>query len=339
MKKIVHIDLNAFFAQAEVLLNPKLANKAIAIGSDHNRGVISTSSYEARKAGVYSGMSTSEALIKCPDLIIIDVHYSYYKLLSERFFSYLRERYPIIQQASIDECYIDMTDQIKEPYYDYLFDLQLNLYKTCQLKCSIGLGETKFLAKMASDYKKPLGITIIMKKDIPEILWPIKIEKMYGIGKKSAPRLVELGIKTIGDLAKTDDERVKRLLGKSFTYHQAHANGYGDNIVDSDYRDPKSISVERTLSFDVSNEDELIEDFKYCVVELVKELKKKRKKATSISIKLRDNNFSTRSKRQTIKSTSDESEIFLVVSKLFEEFYDHKPLRLIGVGAEKIEDE
>ena len=147
MKDIVHIDLNAFFAQVERIKEPTLKGKPIAVGYEGKRGVIATSSYEARKKGVFSGMPTSMAKQSCPELILVSSHFDSYREYSRLFFSFLRNRYPVLEQASIDECYIDRTGQIpKENEHDYLFDLQRELFHVTGLKCSIGKGWTKFLA-------------------------------------------------------------------------------------------------------------------------------------------------------------------------------------------------
>ena len=339
-KSIVHIDLNAFFAQAEILNNPSLRGKPIAIGRETKRAVVSTASYEARRFGVNSGMPVSEAKRLCKDLILIPGHYQYYIQLSNLFFGYLKKIYPIIEKASIDECYIDMTDQLQiVDQYDYLFDLQMRLYKATKLKCSIGLGSNKFLAKMASDYKKPLGLSIFDKNNIEQLLWPIPISKMFGIGKKTYPKLEELGIKTIGDLAKCDDKKVKSLLGNQFIFLRDEARGFGDDYVDTSAFDPKSISAERTFSEDVTNYDEIREVLSNICKEIGQKLSLYKKTTNCIAIKFRSPDFITTSKRETLnKSISNADELFFESLKLLDKYYHEQPIRLIGISCEKVNE-
>ena len=205
-KIIMHIDLNAFFATAEVIKDPSLEGKPLIVAGSSRRGIVSTASYEARKYGIHSAMPTYQAQRLCPGVIIRGGDFELYHRLSNKFFNYVRNYTNIIEIASIDECYADMSEcmkDVKDPV-EYLKNLQNDLYEKTKLKCSIGLAPNKFLAKMASDMKKPMGITIIRKKDVKKILWPIKIKDMYGVGKKTFPRLERLGIKTIGDLVRTE---------------------------------------------------------------------------------------------------------------------------------------
>lgn len=341
MKDIVHIDLNAFFAQAECLRDKSLVDKPLAVGYDGRRGVVATCSYKAREFGVHSGMPMSMAKELCPQIIIVEGHYEYYRYLSKKFFGYLKKRYPILEQASIDECYIDMTKEIDhEDIHGYLFDLQLALYRSTMLKCSIGYGANKFLAKMGSDYKKPMGLTILTKGKVSKLLWPLPIEKMFGIGIKTAPRLRALGILTIGDLAQTIDPAVRKVLGSSFEYYQGEANGYGDDFVDPSLFDPKSCSAERTFSEDITEYDEIRDMIRICSQEVSRELKKYHKKAKVISIKLRDDTFRTWSRRMTLPHSIQEAgEIFSQAMTIFDRCYADEKLRLIGVGVEKVSPE
>jgi len=338
MKKIVHIDLNCFFVQAETLKDSGLKNKCVAVGYDGRRGVISTCSYLARKFGVHSGMPVSEAKRICPNLLVIPGHYQYYENLSRNFFSFLKKKFPILEQASIDECYIDMTDSLPTGNeYNYLFDLQMELYRVTNLKCSIGLGSNKFLAKMGSDYKKPLGLTIMSQDNIPKLLWPLDISKMYGVGKKTAPRLKDLGINTIGDLANCSDMKVRKTLGNLFDYLKSEANGYGDDVVSIEAFDPKSISAERTFSEDSTSYDELKSMIKSCSEDVAKELDYYQKDAISIVIKLRSSDFKTRSKRMSLeKPINGSDQVFFNAMMIFDKFYKGEPIRLIGVGVEKV---
>lgn len=337
-KIIVHIDLNCFFVQCEILKNPSLKGKCVAVGNNTKRSVISTSSYEARKKGIYSSMPVKQALSLCKDLILIDNHFSLYQEYSNQFFSFLKNKYPILEQASIDECYIDMSDSIKDNNIeDYLFDLQLELYKVTQLKCSIGCSFTKFLAKMGSDYKKPLGLTILKEDNFKSIIDPLPIESMYGIGKKTAPKLRELGINTIGNFRNNNSIELKKLLGNSFTFYKDCLDGLSSDIVDTSSFDPKSISSERTFLENEDNVDNIQSMIRNCTVEVVNELHKYNKVCKSVGIKLRDSNFVTHSKRVSLAYESDNfDDIYFAAIKVFNEMYHNEEIRLIGVLLERV---
>lgn len=340
MKKIGHIDINAFFAQAEVLRHPELKGKPIAVGNDGRRGVIATASYEARAFGVHSAMPSSQAFRLCPDLVMLEGDFRYYELLSHNLMGYLRKRLGPLEQASIDEAFVDLTPFLEgKKDYEALFDLQLAIFKATELKVSIGLGDNKFLAKMASDYKKPLGVTIINSTNLATILWPLAIDKMYGIGKKTAPRLEELGIHTIGDLAHTQNPEVKDLLGNLFDYFQGEANGFGDDTIDSSAFDPKSISAERTFSEDVSSYEELASMIASCVRDIADELDRYEKQSDVVSIKLRSPDFVTKSRQRHLPfPVSSEKDVRQAALNLFDDIYRNEPIRLIGVGLEKVTD-
>jgi len=334
MKLIVHIDLNAFFVQVEELLDPSLKSKCVAVGGNTSRSVVSTANYAARKRGVNSGMSIKMAKELCPDLLIIDGNYRLYHDYSERFFNYLRKKFNQIEQTSIDECYIDMTQYFdKEHARDFLRDLQVDLFKETDLKCSIGCGENRFLAKMGSDYQKPLGLTLIFKEDVERILWPIPIEKMYGIGKKTAPKLINLGIKTIGDLAQTEDKKVKDLLGNSFLHYQNHANGEGSDELNYGSFDPTSVSAARTFNEDTCDDDELSNMIIHLSKQVSNELKEHNKTARCVIVTFRTSDFITTSKRMQFDTYSNEAaKIASRALQIYETYYNFTPLRLIGVG-------
>lgn len=339
MKKICHIDLNCFFAQAEVIKDPSLEGKAIAVGYEGSRGVLSTCSYEARKYNIHSGMASKEAKQILPSLIIINGDYSYYKQLSSEFFSFLKKTYSLIEIASIDECYIDMTSFLdnftKEEEEDYLRDLQLKIYKAVNLKCSIGLGDTKFLAKMASDYKKPLGITIIHKEDIKEMLFPLDVSKMYGIGKMTALKLNNNGVKNISDLYNLKNGY--EILGNNFYYYIQCLEGESSSSVNVERFKNKSISSERTFLTDVCSIDEVLDMSKTCFDECYNQLKKSNGRCKTIFIKFRTLDFITHSKRYTFDDYTNNYDIlFSNIETLFETSYHEENIRLIGVGLDNI---
>ena len=194
---IIHIDLNAFFASVEEVKNPKLMGKAHAVAGSGRKGVVSTCSYAARSKGVHSAMPVSQALRLCPELIINPLDFKAYHEYSDRFFDVVRKWCGNkVEVASIDECYVDFSNY--NEYCDnvekYLKNMQFFIKNSLGLGCSIGVAPNKFLAKMASDMKKPMGFTVLRKRDVEKLLWPLDIGDMFGVGKKTAPRLKELGI-------------------------------------------------------------------------------------------------------------------------------------------------
>lgn len=340
-KIIMHIDLNAFFATAETIKDPSLEGKPLIIAGSSRRGIVSTASYEARKFGIHSAMPTYMAQRLCPSVIIRNVDFELYHRLSQEFFAFVREYTSIIEIASVDECYADMSECMKDckDPQKFLEDLRDNLYKKTKLKCSIGLAPNKFLAKMASDFKKPLGVTIIRKKDIPSILWPLPIKDMYGVGKKTYPRLEALGIKTIGDLAKCEDIEVKKTLGKGFTVLKGWANGDGDDTVSTEEMDPKSIGHSSTFLFDTDDYEEIKKRLYELSREVSEDAKKKDKVGTTISIVMKTPDFITTNRSISISIPTNEGEIiYNNAMKLFDSNYKGNPIRLIGVTLSNLKE-
>lgn len=330
----MHIDLNAFFANAEVLRNPSLAGKPLVVGGTGRRGIVSTASYEARAFGIHSAMPTYMAERLCPNLVILPPDFKLYSRLSHEFFNFIRHYSPILEVASIDECYVDMTEamkNVKEPLA-YLQSMQQELLQKTGLKCSIGIGPTKFLAKMASDFKKPMGITILRRRDLPNTLWKLPIKDMYGVGKKTYPRLESLGIKTIGDLAKTESEEVKQLLGKFYYTLKDWANGHGSDEVHTEHDDPKSIGNSRTLINDTDDYSEIREMVITLSQEVSERAKNERMLGTTIQLVLKNSDFSTMNRSITLeKPTNDVGIIFLEAMRLFDKNYRGQLIRLVGV--------
>lgn len=338
----MHIDLNQFFAAATRLLEPDLIGKPLIIAGDTRRGIVSTASYEARKYGISSAMPTYIAKKLCPKVIIREVNYKWYQQKSKEFFSYIKEHYSShIEVASIDECYVDMTDlmkDIKDPYL-YLKNLQEDVYNNTHLEASIGLGTTKFLAKMGSDYKKPMGITIIRKKDIKKILYPLPIEDFFGIGKKTCPKLKELGINTIGDFALNDSYEVKKVMGKFYLVAKEWINGEGDDHVDENPFDPKSISSTNTFLFDTNDYEEISKMLEIKAKEVSLDAIKNNKVGKTITLILKDSSFKSITRSITIdKPTNSFLDIYTNVMNLFDKFFNNQLIRLAGVGLSQLMD-
>ena len=341
---ICHIDLNTFFVRCEELKNPSLEGKPVIIGHRGRAGIVSTSSYEARKYGAKSGMPMYKALQLCPNAIVIDGHYEDYVGKSKEFIDYVKRFTKKIEQMSIDECFADFTEALKnnrDPK-GFFRNFQVNLLKETGLKCSIGIAPTKFLAKMASDMKKPLGLTIIRRRDVRKMIDPLPIEDFFGIGKKTAPRLKEIGIKTIGDLAtlvNSDDENIKVLLGKFYYSIKDWINGYGSDEINTDEFDPKSIGHSTTFIQDTDN----IEEIKPYLSKLAKEVSQdaieKDKVGTTIQIVLKDSEFKVINRSKTLeKSTNDEKIIYDVACELLEKNFNGHMTRLCGITLQNLKN-
>lgn len=339
---IVHIDLNCFFARCEEIKNPALEHLPIAVGGEGRRGIISTANYEARKYGVHSAMPTYMAKRQCPKLILLPSDFAFYHEKSEEFMRFVRKYAVTIEKASVDECYVDMTEELKgvPDVRVYFLTFQEELLKTTGLYCSIGIGPTKFLAKMGSDYKKPNGLTIIRRRDVPKIIFPLPIDDMYGIGKKNAPRLHQLGIHTIGDLAKDDSYEVKKTLGKFYYVLKDWAIGKGDDHVETEPWDPKSIGHSSTFLEDTEDYEEIKKLLLDLTKEVTEEAKRKRKKGNTVQIVLKYSDFHVRNRSMKMSEPANDFQtVFLYVMKIFDKHYQGEPIRLAGVTLQNLQDE
>ncbi len=339
---IVHIDLNAFFARCEEIKDPSLENKPLVVGGSMRRGIISTANYAARKYGIHSAMPTYMAKKLCPKVIIKDCDFKFYHQKSHEFLSFVKEHSSILEVASIDECYVDMTETLKNcpNVIQYFQDFQKELYNHTKLLCSIGIAPTKFLAKMGSDMKKPNGITIIRRRDIPHKIYPLPIEDMYGIGKKNAPRLRSLGIRTIGDFVNDDSYEVKQTLGKFYYVLKDWAKGLGSDYVDVEPWDPKSIGHSSTLMENTDNYEEIKDLFYELSSSVAQEAQKKKKKGTTVQIVIKYSDFKINNRSKSFSTPFNDFEtIYRTALNLFDQNYQGQMIRLIGVTLQNLVNE
>lgn len=332
---IFHIDLNSFFASAEILKNSALEGLPVVVAGLNRRSVVSTASYEAREFGVHSAMPLLMAQEKCPNLIVVQGDYSWYEELSERFFRFVRQFSHFVEPASIDECYVDVTDVIKQYKrpLDLAWTIQQKLHDEIGLPCSIGVGPNKFLAKMASDMRKPMGITVLRKQEVPRKLWPLPISEMWGIGKKSQPLLIEHGITTIGDLANPDNEaKVMTLLGKHAYHFIQNARGNDTNKL-TYTTTIQSISQGTTLDRDIEDYDEIKTVLRRLAKSLSERAKREDIKGSLISVSIRYHDFSNAVRSHSIQGyTNDEDVLLENALLLFDRNENGKPIRHLGIG-------
>lgn len=336
---IFHIDLNAFFANAEIILDPSLKGKPIAVAGSTRRSVVSTCSYEARKFGVHSAMPVQEALRLCPDLLIVSSHYDFYESLSMQFIDYIKTYTPLVEQVSIDECYADVTDIIMtypKPL-DLAWKIQKELLEKYKLQCSIGVAPNKFLAKMASDMKKPKGITVLRISEVESKLWPLDIKEMRGIGNKTVPIMRDLGINTIGDLAKYEDiNQLRMIFGKNTDILLEKTRGHDKDELVSNVK-MKSISQSTTLLEDISDYEEIRGVFNSLSRSLTRRMHNEKVAGSIISITIKYHDFrsSVKSKRLT-SPIFKQMDIFEYALDLFDDAWNNEPIRLLGIGVSDI---
>lgn len=345
MKKIVFlIDMNAFFISCEITRNPELLGKPAAVAGDPQRrtGIILTSNYEARRFGVRTAMTVQQALKLCPNMILVPPDHRFYSQKSNEVMELLYTYTPLVEKNSIDEAWLDMTGTSSlfgtplETATKIMKDIKENL----GLWCSIGISENKFLSKMASDIKKPQGITELWKKDIKTKLWPLPVDKMYGVGEKTANKLNSLGIETIGDLANYDKFYLSKFLGKSGIELYERANGLDFSPVKvNSPEDVKSIGRSTTFPEDVLD----IDNLKFMLLELSEDVgataRKHHKKGHTVQITLKFSDFKVITRQRTVPSTCFTKDIYTIgLDLLVKNLPSNRAVRLLGISLSGFEE-
>ena len=339
---ILHIDLNCFYASVEQIYDPTLKGKPVAIAGNpkERRGIIITCSYEARAKGVYTTMNVGEARRKCPELIVIPPNFDRYRAASKSFFNLLKEYSEILQPVSIDEGYLQLPIIEGQNVLQHVQNLQDRIWNELQLPCSIGIAPNKFLAKMASDMKKPMGITVLRKRDVPAVLWPLNVIEMHGIGKSTAEKLKKLGIQTIGELAAADEYLLKQNFGINGPRMKQKANGIDDRPVDPEaIYDTKSVGNSTTLSYDVTDRDELYEIITTLSEKVAERLKAKKLAGVTVSVMIRTADWETYTRSKSMNNAINSKEDIVEIAwNLFNKHWNEEPVRLLGVTVSNVSD-
>ncbi|MFC5988323.1 DNA polymerase IV [Marinicrinis lubricantis] len=341
---ILHIDMNAFYCSVHAAEEPELyRGKACAVSGsvEQRKGIIVTSSYEARRRGIRTGMRVSEAVGRCPDLILIKPNFALYRKYSENFLRMVYEYTPLVEPVSIDECFADITGskQFGTPL-EIAQRLQERIGKELSLPCSIGVAPNKLLAKMASDMKKPNGITVLRKRDVPQVLWHRPCAELFGIGQKTAAKLKKLGITTIGQLAAADEKLLQMHFGIAGPDLKRSANGLNDTPVKSEKEPSKSIGHTTTLPKDVERREDVRRIFLNLADQVARRLRRQGLLAQVVQITIREPNMKTYTRSVTMSEPSDNSQDFFAKAlELYDKHWpEGKPVRLLGVTLQSLTD-
>ena len=341
VRKILHLDLDAFFCAVEEQLNPDLRGKAIAVGGQPGeRGVVASASYPARKYGVRSAMPMSQALRLCPHLIVLSQHRRDYSRRSREVMAILRDTAPDVEPLSIDEAFLDVTI-LPEPIEAVARRLQSRINDELGLPCSLGGATNKLVAKTANTAGKarqpkdnpPNAITIVAPGHERQFLAPLPIRELWGVGPKMAETLAGLGFTTIGEIAAWSEEALTARLGKLGGDIWRRANGIDQRPVLAQ-GEAKSISKEVTFAEDINDGAQLKLTIRRLADGVGRQLRKAGLAASTVKIKLRWSDFTTLSRQTTLESPTDlDDEIFRCALKLFvRNWVKGKPVRLLGVG-------
>lgn len=346
MQRVIFlVDMNAFFIGCEMTRTPELKGKPAAVAGDpkNRRGIILAANYEARKYGVRTTMLVHEAQRLCPGLLCVPPDHEFYEKKSKQVMDILGRFSPVIEKNSIDEAWMDVTGC--EALFGKPVEMAAKIMDTItgelDLWCSIGISENKFLAKMASELKKPLGITELWQKDIKEKLWPLKVRDMYGIGKQTEKKLTNMAIFTIGNLAQARKELLTKTFGKYGEELHRFANGLDPAPVEPSPRhESKSISRSITLPQDVTD----MEQAKTILLQLAEEVGMEARaygyKGKTVSINIKFNDFQSITRQKSIQATYLTKDIYRTGIELLEENWSKfRPVRLLGIGIGNFREE
>jgi len=345
-RSILHIDMDAFFAAVEVLDNPEYRGKPLVVGADpkegKGRGVVSTASYEARAFGIHSALPISQAYRRCPHAIFVPGRPHRYAEISKQVMKILQDFSPVIQQVSIDEAFLDIT-QTAGPMGGSLAvarKIKQRIKDETGLTASIGMAGNKFVAKVASDLQKPDGLTICESGKEKEFLAPLPVGKLWGVGKKTEEALTKIGFRTIGDVAGASHEFLAKKFGKWGSHLWQLANGIDDRPVE-EWGPQKSISHEHT--FDVDQHDvAVLEHTLWSIAdELSREMRDANLKGRSLTLKIRLEGFITHTRQRSLRSeTNDAATIRDIALELFRNFdRQGRKVRLLGIGMSRLNNE
>jgi DNA polymerase-4 len=334
MRRILHIDMDAFFSSVEQKRRPELIGKPVVVGGEGDptkRGVVSTASYEARKSGIHSAMPLRTAYKLCPEAIFLPVDYEEYSRVSEEVKTILREFSPEIEDVGIDEAFLDIS-LVDKPSQEIAKEIKKRIKDETGLTCSIGIAPNKLLAKISSDMQKPDGLIVLTEADIKNRIWPLSVRKLWGVGPKTEAYLKEMGIQTIGDLAALPLNRLIEEFGQSYGNYLYEASRGIDESPLVTHWEPKSISRETTFQRDVGEWQVIAKNLAQLTKEVVINMKAEGYLVRTVTVKIRFDDFKTYTRAKTVtEHTDSEQEIRKAAFDCLGKFELKKKVRLVGV--------
>ena len=339
---ILHLDMDSFYASVEMQAHPELRHKPVVIGADpkqgRGRGVVSTCSYEARAFGIRSAMPVSQAFVLCPQAVYLPPDFTLYSRISTEVMAFVRSYGFRFQQVSIDEAYLDISP-LGSYHEAAVFAEQVKdtIGRKLGLTCSVGIAQTKLVAKIASDFKKPAGLTVVEPAGTEDFLAPLPVRKVPGIGKKAEQALLELGIRTIGDLAAYDTRKLIAEFGRGAAVLHATARGIDRSEVE-ERTDTGSISREMTFDEDTDDPDLLARTMDILADEVYSGLVGEDLSFRTLTVKVRYQGFITRTRARTLSHYTRKKEILLdSAHSLLREMMEDKKVRLLGIRLSSLE--
>jgi DNA polymerase-4 len=342
VRAILHIDMDAFYASVEEQDCPELRGKPLIVGGTGGRGVVAAASYAVRQFGVRSAMPMSEALRRCPDAVVVHPRMSRYKEISEQVFAIFREFTPLVEGLSLDEAFLDVTasQQLLGGPEAIGAEIRRRILAATGLTASVGIATNKLLAKIASDLNKPNGMCRIDAANIREILDPLPIHKLFGVGQKTLPTVLAAGIATFGDARTANDEALWRAFGKHGKAMRDRASGLDERPVEPD-REEKSISAEETFDTDLHAPKELKAQLRHLADRTASRLRAQKLVAGRVSVKIRRRDFTTYTRQRSLEPPTQETAIIAAAAEaLLEAWVASQPraaVRLLGVGVSDLQ--
>ncbi len=340
-RSILHLDMDAFFPSVEVLDNPALKGKAVIVGGPRERGVVSSASYEARAFRVHSALPMATALRRCPQGVFLPVRMARYQEVSREVFEIFHRFTARVEALSIDEAFLDVagSERLFGGPEEIARKIKKAVFSQIGLTVSAGVAPTKFVAKIASDIRKPDGLTVVPEGGVEAFLHPLPIEKLWGVGDATRKRLAGLGVRTIGELSRVPRDVLEKRFGKHGTHLHLLSRGIDDrNVVTG--REIKSVGHEDTYPEDILDPEALRRELLSLAIRVSRRLRSKGLEGRTVTLKVKYSDFVQVTRSQSLeKSTDDGAEIFRHVCRLLEKTdAGRRPVRLLGISLSNLKD-